>query len=113
MAFNSVPSINRHHPLCTSPTTSPTTSYNEYGSGMDVPDNVSRVTRESSVSTGNQNKDKVSRLAREYGIVVSKPKHPNYAIKAVRLNTFKGWSPSSTQSAEDMAEAGFFHPTGV
>lgn len=107
MAFNSVPS-NRHHPLCTSPTT----SYNEYGTGMDVPDNISRVTRESSVSTGNQNRDKVSRLAREYGIVVSKPKHPNYAIKAVRLNTFKGWSPSS-QSAEDMAEAGFFHPTGV
>lgn len=110
MAFNSVPS-NRHHPLCTSPTTSPTTSYDEYGTGMDVPDNVSRVTRGSSVSTGNQNRDKVSRLAREYGIVVSKPKHPNYAIKAVRLNTFKDWLPLATLSAEDMAEAGFFHPT--
>lgn len=101
MAFNSDPS-NQHHPLCTSPTT----SYD----GMDVPDNVSRATRGSPMPTGDQNKDKVARLAREYGIVVSKPRHPQYAIKAVRIQTFKDWSPLATQSPEDMAEAGFFHP---
>lgn len=104
MAFNSDPS-NQHHPLCTSPTT----SYD----GMDVPDNVSRATRGSPMPTGDQNKDKVARLAREYGIVVSKPRHPQYAIKAVRIQTFKDWSPLATQSPEDMAEAGFFHPRGV
>lgn len=107
MPFNSGPT-NLHPALCMSRSS----SYDEYGTGRDVPDSVSRATEGSSGPMGGQNRDKIVRLAREYGINVSKPKHPKYGILAVRLNTFKGRSPLATHSPADVAAAGFFYPTG-
>lgn len=90
------------------------TSYDEFGSGANEPDNATRAGRSmSSVFsvevTGGRQKDRNLRIAREYGINLSKPKYPQYAIKATRLGTFQNWPVSITHKPEEMAEAGLFY----
>ncbi|XP_078321655.1 baculoviral IAP repeat-containing protein 8-like [Crassostrea virginica] len=97
-------------PLCChrqSSNTSSSTSYDEFGTGRSLPNDTSRISQHPT-----SNEEKVARFAREYGINLAQPKHPQYAIKATRLGTFRDWLRISTQSAESMAEAGFFHPPG-
>ena len=97
-------------PLCfhrQSSNTPSSTSYDEFGTGRSLPNDTSRISQHPT-----SNEEKVARFAREYGINLAQPKHPQYAIKATRLGTFRDWLRISTQSAESMAEAGFFHPPG-
>ncbi|XP_053396712.1 baculoviral IAP repeat-containing protein 3-like isoform X2 [Mercenaria mercenaria] len=45
------------------------------------------------------------------GITTQKPKHPDYAIKSVRLSSFLNWCPD-VMEPEQLAEAGFYY-TGM
>ncbi|XP_053391129.1 inhibitor of apoptosis protein-like [Mercenaria mercenaria] len=42
------------------------------------------------------------------GITTQKPKHPDYAIKSVRLSSFTNWCPD-VMDPEQLAEAGFYY----
>jgi hypothetical protein len=69
--------------------------------GTDIPCNVP-------LDTQYRGKD----IATEYGITVSKPKYQQYAIKDIRLQTFKNWPSGMKQRPGDLAEAGFFYSGG-
>lgn len=93
---------------------SQSTSYDEFGSGANVPDNATRTNRHvppnlPSEAPGGHTADKALRLAREYGINTSKPKYHQYAVKTTRLNTFENWPAFFTQKPEQLADAGFFY----
>ncbi|XP_060585987.1 E3 ubiquitin-protein ligase XIAP-like [Ruditapes philippinarum] len=42
------------------------------------------------------------------GIINERPKHPDYAIKSVRLSSFAFWPSTNVMKPEDLTEAGFF-----
>lgn len=48
-------------------------------------------------------------LQQQYGISQSKPKHPQYAIKSLRVSTYRNFPPGIIQRPEDLAQAGFFY----
>ncbi|XP_061177402.1 baculoviral IAP repeat-containing protein 3-like [Saccostrea echinata] len=88
------------------------TSYDEFGSGANVPDSATRTNRSPNSpleTTGGHTGDKALRLAREYGINVSKPKYQQYAVKATRLKTFENWPSFFIQKPDDLVDAGFFY----
>jgi hypothetical protein len=89
-------------------------SYDEFGSGANESDSATRGERSvpslfSVDASGGRHKDKALRIAREFGINLSKPKYPQYAVKATRLGTYQNWSLSVTHKPEEMAEAGLFY----
>ena len=43
------------------------------------------------------------------GIVTDRPRHPNYAVEAVRLNSFVNWPSTKEQTPQMLAKAGFFY----
>lgn len=43
------------------------------------------------------------------GIVNEQPKHPEYVIKSVRLNSYMGWPSTSSVQPEALSIAGFFY----
>lgn len=60
-------------------------------------------------STPSEGHHKGNNIAREYGITVSKPKYQQFAVRDVRLKTFKNWPNDVKQRPEDLADAGFFY----
>lgn len=48
-------------------------------------------------------------LQQQYGVSQSKPKHPQYAIKSLRVSTYRNFPPGIIQRPEDLAQAGFFY----
>lgn len=94
--------------------------FDEYGNGADgyqhTHDYVFYERSNSHAATSNPNtreqsrgSDRAKNIATEYGITVSKPKYRQYAIKDVRLGTFRNWPSCYRQRPEDLAEAGFFY----
>lgn len=47
-------------------------------------------------------------LQDQYGIMQTKPKYQNLAVKARRLATYRNFPPEIIQTPEELAEAGFF-----
>lgn len=43
------------------------------------------------------------------GIVNERPKHPEYAIESVRLNSYTGWPSTNTVQPGELSTAGFFY----
>lgn len=95
-------------------------SSDEYGNGADgyqhTHDYVFYERSNSHATTSNSNSreqprgtDRAKNIATEYGITVSPPKYRQYAIKDVRLGSFKNWPSCYRQRPEDLAEAGFFY----
>lgn len=95
-------------------------SFDEYGNGDDgyqhTHDYVFYERSNSHAATSNSNSreqprgtDRAKNIATEYGITVSPPKYRQYAIKDVRLGSFKNWPSCYRQRPEDLAEAGFFY----
>lgn len=95
-------------------------SFDEYGNGADgyqhTHDYVFYERSNSHAATSNPNtseqpreSDRAKNIATEYGITVSKPKYRQYAIKDVRLGSFRNWPSCYRQRPEDLAEAGFFY----
>ena len=44
-----------------------------------------------------------------YRVFTSPPKHPQYALMSIRLETFKSWPPNIPQTAQVMAECGYYY----
>ena len=42
------------------------------------------------------------------GVLVDKPKYPEYALESARENSFKNWPKDSNIRVQDLVKAGFF-----
>jgi hypothetical protein len=56
-----------------------------------------------------QEPKKVPSPSERLGIMMDKPKHPEYAIEASRLDTYKAWPKRSVIMPTELAKAGFFY----
>ena len=54
-------------------------------------------------------RDESIRKMEELGIMISKPKHPAFAMKLKRFESFANWPEHIQQRATAMSEAGFFY----
>lgn len=69
----------------------------------------SQIEQNSNRSRDNNTSENLRSVCRFPGILNEHPKHPEYAVKSVRLNSYAGWPSTKTVQPEELSTAGFYY----